>query len=127
MNKLLVGSLCIALLSLFALKMLGVWPFNGVAVVIHNTGSEHYASCTVLVTGARYPLGSLEPGDKLSTSAWPTGDSTVLIELITDDGSSRILDADCYFGNGGYSGAITIDIANGAVSTVTDDIRIGFP
>ena len=105
----------------------GIWPFNGVVVVISNTGSTDYESCVVNVTGNSYELGSLAVGDTVATNVSPTGESHVELDLTEYNGSKHNLIVDCYFERRGYSGTISIDLDGGQIRDVAIDVGIGIP
>ncbi|MEM8671805.1 MAG: hypothetical protein AAGG48_30080 [Planctomycetota bacterium] len=111
----------------FAARSFGIWPFNGVVVTINNIGSIDYEACTVHVTGRSYDLGALLVDGTLKAKVVPTGESHIELDLAEYDGTQHHLVVDCYFERRGYSGAITLDLGNGKVHGIADDVGIGFP
>tara|TARA_A100001391_G_scaffold45430_1_gene26712 strand:+ start:2035 stop:2382 length:348 start_codon:yes stop_codon:yes gene_type:complete len=111
----------------FVFYVIGIWPFNGVNVIVDNTGITNYISCSVAVAGGDYDLGPLDVGHRLSTAVCPTSDSSVVIRLIEDNGVAHVLTADCYFGPRGYSGTVTVQVADDTIVHVDNDVGFGFP
>ena len=129
MKTRIAALVCVVLLGLFVLvtRSCGVWPFNGVIVVINNIGSIDYESCVVNVTGHSYDLRSLPADSTLTTNVSPTGESHVELDLSEYDGSRHHLVVDCYFESHGYSGTIKVHLGDGQIHGVANDIGIGFP
>ncbi|TWU40284.1 hypothetical protein Q31b_36310 [Novipirellula aureliae] len=111
----------------FVTRSCGIWPFNGVVVAINNVGSIDYESCVVNVTGRSYDLGTLPVDATLTTNVSPTGETHVELDLTEYDGSQHHLVVDCYFERRGYSGTITVDLGDGKIHGVANDVGIGFP
>ncbi len=129
MKTQLVALAVVAVLVSLALigQSCGIWPFNGVVVVINNTGSIDYESCVVNVTGRSYDLGTLTAGDTLTTNVSPNGESHIELDLTEYSGSQHHLVVDCYFERRGYAGTIAVDLGDGQISNVASDVGIGFP
>jgi hypothetical protein len=53
----------------------------------------------------------------------PTGESDITIEYTDASGTLKAVRADCYIEHG-YFGTIRVDVANGAVTGKTNDIRV---
>lgn len=105
----------------------GIWPFNQVVLKIHNVGSIDYEYCTVHITGRTYDLGTLPSDSTRSSRLSPEGESQIELNLKEHDGSQHHLVVDCYFESHGYSGTITVEVGDGEILKVTDNIGIGFP
>ncbi len=116
---------CVAILlcGTAMLCAFGAWFFDGVDVVVRNEGQTAYTNCRILVTGNAYDAGELNPGESVSVRVVPTGESHVELELISVDGSQANCVVDCYFERSHDRGTITIDVADGKVKAVDDQIH----
>jgi hypothetical protein len=95
----------------------------GVRVTVRNTGQEMMRDVTVHVTGRAYAIGDLAAGGSRTRRVSPTSESHVEVEF-TDEQSRRVrLVAGAYF-EPGYRGQIDIEIRDGKVVAVKDEVRI---
>lgn len=103
------------------------WPggggLAGVETVVRNSSPAPMRDVRVVVTGGSYRIGDIPPGESRSVRVKPSGDSSVRLEY-TDAGGARSVDLDCYI-EAGYSGGISVDVANGAVVRKSEAIRPG--
>ena len=100
-----------------------LWP-RGVNVIVVNAGSSPMTSVSVAVTGGTFAMPNIPPNEARNVRVKPTGDSNIVLTY-TDAAGPHTVVVDCYLGNGGYSGSITIDVANGTIVQKLDSIRIG--
>jgi len=77
----------------------------------------------VHVTGNQYPLGSINLNSKATALVSASGESHIEISY-SDKGIPRRLVVNCYF-EPGYKGRILIELSNGKISKITDNIEIG--
>jgi hypothetical protein len=99
-----------------------LWP-RGIKAVVRNAGGETMKDVHVLVTGRSYALGDIQPNEVRSVRVNPVGESSIKIQYTDAAGASRSADAACYI-ESGYSGSITVDIANGTITRKVDGVRI---
>jgi hypothetical protein len=95
----------------------------GVHVTVRNTGQEAMRDVTVQVTGRAYSLGDLAPGGSRTRQVSPTSESHVEVEF-TDEQGKRVRLAAGGYCEPGYRGQIDIEIRDGKVVAVKDEVRI---
>ena len=96
---------------------------HGIHVSVTNTGQDVLRDVTVHVTGRSYPLGDLSPFTSHACEVSPASESHVELEL-TDAQDRRVrLNAGGYF-EPGYRGTMEIQVRDGKVIGVKDDISI---
>src|SRR5262245_6479527 len=95
----------------------------GVDVSVRNTGKEPLREVTIHVTGRSYTLGDLAPGSLRTRNVSPRGESSVEVEFANEHGKRIRLSAGGYL-EPGYGGRIVIEIRDGNVIAVKDEVRI---
>ena len=98
------------------------WP-RGVNTVVRNAGSTTMRNVHVLVTGRAYMLGDIQPNEVRSVHVKPVGESGITITYTDANDAPQIVDLGCYL-ESGYSGSISVDVANGAVTRKAESIRV---
>jgi hypothetical protein len=96
---------------------------GGVKAVVRNAGGETMKDVHVLVRGRTYALGDILPNQVRSVRVKPVGESSITIQYTDATGASRSAEADCYI-ESGYSGSISVDVANGKVIRKVDKVRL---
>ena len=96
---------------------------GGVEAVIRNTGRARMRDIRVIVTGHSYAIGDLAPGQSRSVRVNPDGESHIVLTYTDASGVGQRLTVDCYF-ESGYSGSITVEVAEGTIAKVDDRIEI---
>jgi hypothetical protein len=99
-----------------------IWT-PGPKAVVTNTGTTAMRNVRVEVTGRAYPIGDLPPGESRSLRVRPTGESHIVLRYADTNGAAQAVRVDCYF-ESGYSGRISVDVADGKVSRVDARIRL---
>jgi hypothetical protein len=77
----------------------------------------------VVVTGRSYAVGDLRQQESRSVRVRPTGESHIVLRYADAGGAERSVEVNCYF-EPGYSGRITVNIADGGVVHVDDQVRL---
>ncbi len=95
----------------------------GVHVTVRNTGQEFMQDVTVHVTGRVYSFGDLPPASFRTRKVSPTSESHVEVEFTDEQGKRVRLVAGGYF-EPGYRGQIDIEIKDGKVGAIQDEVRI---
>ncbi len=113
------GTLSALLMGAFAFLYLA----TGVRVEIKNLGPAAMRKVSVHVTGNSYSLGDIPAGASKTVRVNPQGESSVSIKQSNAKGQQGTLSVDCYFERG-YSGKITIQVKNGKIQHVKNDIRL---
>ena len=111
------------LLVVVAVVTFVAWP-RGVKAVIRNTGTTAMHDVHVVVTGRSYSIGDLAPSQSRATRVQPTSESHIVLTYADGQGGAHLLTVDCYIESRHYSGSITVDVADGAVAKVDDQIRL---
>jgi hypothetical protein len=116
----LFRSIALACVIVLAIGVTALMP-RGVEAVLRNADATTMRDVRIVVTGRSYALGDVPPGRVRSIRVRPAGESSLTIEY-ADATGTRSVRVDCYM-EAGYSGSITVDVANGAVVRKVD--RIG--
>lgn len=98
-----------------------LWP-RGVKTVVRNAGGQTMKDVHVLVTGRSYALGDIPPNETRSVRVKPVSESSITIQYTDATGTFLSADADCYI-ESGYSGSISVNVANGSVTRKVDSVR----
>src|SRR5215218_3893938 len=98
-----------------------VWP-RGVVVTLRNGGTTPMRDVRVVVTGGSYAVGELRQQESRSVRVKSTGESHMVLRYADAGGIEKSVEVDCYF-EPGYSGRITVDVADGAVVHVDNRVR----
>jgi hypothetical protein len=109
----------------FCLLVLMVWwrPFGGVYVTVRNSGTFEMSSVTVHVTGREYKLRNLKIGDQKTVRVRPIGDSHVEISYKLN-GENYREKIDCYFCPENFAGTISVEMADGEVVELRNEVGI---
>jgi hypothetical protein len=75
-----------------------------------------------VVTGARYNVGDIAPGEKVSVRVKPLGESHIELTYLDTSASEHKLAVNCYI-ESGYSGRIAIDVSDGKITHMEDQVR----
>lgn len=94
----------------------------GIQVSIRNSGTAVMRDVTVHVTGRAYSLGDLKPGEVRTKKVSPRSESHAEVEFTDEQGRRVRLAGGGYF-EPGYRGSIDLDIRDGTVTTVKNDVR----
>jgi len=95
---------------------------RGVVVNVRNVGAKPMRKVSVIVTGATYAIGDLEPNGQGSVRVNPQGESHVELRWDDGQGNNQSVNAGGYF-EPGYRGEMTIDVADGIVAKLDDQVR----
>lgn len=87
----------------------------GVGVRVRNSGDTVLRSVVVEVTGGRYEIGDVIPGTTGTIRVYPTGESSIYIEVTTEAGRRRKLIADVYL-EPDYGGEVEASIDDGRLT-----------
>ena len=96
---------------------------RGVEATVRNNGTTAMRDVRVTVTGRSYSLGDVPPRESRSVRVNPTGESRIVLAYADANGTSQSLNVNCYF-ESGYAGHIKIDVVDGVVTNVDDQIRV---
>jgi hypothetical protein len=118
-----LAGVLICLLLAVSLVLLFLLFRSGIHVTVQNSGSQPLWTVVLHVTGAKYELGDIAPGETASAAVHPTGESHLEIEFTDRDGEIQRLDAGGYF-ESGYRGTIDISIQDGKIRTNEQEIRL---
>ncbi len=108
------------------LVSVGILAFQfrpGIRVTLHNAGSSTIRSVALHVTGSSTSLGDIHSGAEAITRVRPTGESSLEIEFVDQDGKSVRLDANCYF-ESGYRGTIQVLVKDRKIIKKQQDINL---
>jgi hypothetical protein len=113
-----------------AAAMLGVVGFAGYAifapgvrVTVLNTGKTPLREVTVHVTGRSYALGDIAPGHFSGQKVSPTSKSHIEVEF-TDEKGKRVRHSAGGYLEGSCRGYIDIEIRDGQVVNVKNQVRL---
>ncbi|MCP4348343.1 MAG: hypothetical protein GY795_22885 [Desulfobacterales bacterium] len=95
-----------------------------IKVVITNTGTTVMRSTELHVTGKNYKIGNIAPKQSAEIFVCPTSESHITISYADSGSSRKKLTADCYFEQKHYTGSIQIEIDNGIIKKIQNNIRI---
>ncbi len=96
-------------------------------VEVVNRGSTRLLELTVSVSGESYGLGDLGPGDGVTKSLVPHGESHVELDWRTPDQQRHHDVVECYFEGGwpSYSGRVLVEIDGANVLRSESNLRLG--
>lgn len=112
----------IALIAISCL-LLGCRNESDISVTVVNADSLKMDSVRVTVTGNSYLLGTLQPGDSVSTKVHPKGESQLEIFMQNPEVGKKSYIVGTYFETG-YSGYYRVIINTDSIISVTDSISI---
>jgi hypothetical protein len=96
----------------------------GVAITLRNTGREVMGAVTIQAAGQVYKLGDLAPGKTVTQRVIPTSEAPVEVAFTGNLGSMvRLLAAGKL--TAGSRGQIDIEIKDGKVAAVKNEVRSG--
>jgi hypothetical protein len=99
-----------------------IWLRPGVKLVVRNSGGAVLRDVHIGVTGRTYALPDIPPNGSKTVRLHPTGDSGITIHHEDATGRAEAVEVDCYLGSG-YSGRISVEVADGTVTRQLDNIR----
>jgi hypothetical protein len=110
-------------LIIIAIVAVGTGAFllrpRGVKAVVRNVGTNAMQDVRVIVTGRSYSVDDIQPGESRMVRVQPTGESSITLRYRDSNSGANSVHVDCYI-EPGYSGSISVDVANGAVIRKTD-------
>jgi hypothetical protein len=104
-----------------ATACLGCHTQAGIEATVTNIDSEPIHEVSVVVTGARHKLGTIEPGESASVHLAPQGASALAIEA---GEAGEQWDVNAYL-EPGYHGKIHVMLESHGVTHVEKDLRLG--
>ena len=97
------------------------WSTRGITTVVRNTGNVRMDDFRILVTGREYRQSDLRSGEVRRVLVQATGESGIELTYAEQGGRRRSIDLGLYIEQG-YTGEVSIDVAEDSVVRKTSDV-----